>query len=291
MADLAAAHQRLRPLMFSIAYRKLGSVSEAEDVVQDALLRMHEVVEQVHSLEAYAATVTTRLAIDRLRSARVRREQYVGNWLPEPLVTSPDDLDPGNRVERAEEVSMAFLLLLERLSPVERAVFLLREAFGYEYEDISRVVGKSEAHCRQLLHRAHEHLNASGRRYESSQAKRNELADRFFSACNDGDLEALEQVLAEDVAFYADGGGKAAAVPHPVHGQVQVARFVLGLVRHADAHGWQIQRVLVNGDPGARILDEHGSIAAVLALDVSDGSVRSLFNVVNPEKLRHLQPK
>ncbi len=289
MADLAAAHERLRPLMFSIAYRMLGSVSEAEDVVQDALLRMHESAEPVHSLEAFATTVTTRIAIDRLRSARARREHYVGSWLPEPLVTSPDDVDPGTVVERAEEVSMAFLLLLERLSPVERAVFLLREAFGYEYEDISRVVGKSEAHCRQLLHRSREHLSESGRRFQPSAVKQNELADRFFAACNNGDLEALEQVLAEDIAFYADGGGKAAAVPRPVHGRVQVARFVLGLVRHADAHGWRIQRVLVNGGPGARVLDEHGNVVAVLALEVGDGGVRSLYNVVNPDKLRHVQ--
>ncbi len=288
MADLAAAHQRLRPLMFAIAYRMLGSVSEAEDVVQDALLRMHGVEEPVESLEAYATTVTTRLAIDRLRSARVRREQYVGLWLPEPLVTSAEDDDPEARLERADDVSLAFLVLLERLSPVERAVFLLREAFGYDYDDISRVVGRSAAYCRQLLHRAREHLESSGHRFESPPARRDELADRFFAACADGDLAALEQILAEDVVFYADGGGKAAAAPQPVYGRLRVARFVLGLVRHATAHGWRIQRVLVNTGPGAQVLDDHGTVVAVLALQMADGQVRSLYNVVNPDKLRHV---
>jgi RNA polymerase sigma-70 factor (TIGR02957 family) len=287
VADLAAAHQRLRPLMFAIAYRMLGSVSEAEDVVQDALLRMHGVEEPVESLEAYATTVTTRLAIDRLRSARARRERYVGLWLPEPLVTSAEDDDPEARLERADDVSLAFLMLLERLSPVERAVFLLREAFGYDYDDISRVVGRSAAHCRQLLHRAREHLESSGHRFESSPAGRKELADRFFAACAEGDLAALEQILAEDVVFYADGGGKAAA-PQPVYGRLRVARFVLGLVRHATAHGWRIQRVLVNTGPGAQVLDDHGTVVAVLALQMADGQVRSLCNVVNPDKLRHV---
>ena len=150
MADLAAAHDRLRPLMFAIAYRMLGSVTEAEDVVQDALLRLHTVDEPVNSLEAYASTVTTRLAIDRLRSARARREEYVGTWLPEPLVMSGEDINPEGLLERAEDISMAFLVLLERLSPVERAVFLLREVFAYDYVDVSRIVGKSEAYCRQL---------------------------------------------------------------------------------------------------------------------------------------------
>jgi RNA polymerase sigma factor (sigma-70 family) len=167
VADAAAAAQRLRPLMFAIAYRMLGSVSEAEDVVQDALLRLYRVDEPVESLEAYATTVTTRLAIDRLRSARARREEYVGCWLPEPLVTSADTADPLTEIERADDVSLA---------PLERAVFLLREIFGYEYRDISRVVGKSDANCRQLLHRAREHLQQAGHRFNPSTTERDELA-------------------------------------------------------------------------------------------------------------------
>ncbi len=288
MVDLAADHEQLRPLMFAIAYRMLGSVTEAEDVVQDALLRLHRVDEPVNSLEAYATTVTTRLAIDRLRSARARREEYIGNWLPEPLVMSGDDIDPEALTERADDISMAFLVLLERLSPVERAVFLLREVFDYEYGDISRIVGRSEANCRQLLHRARKHLKESGHRFETAPAKRARLADRFFAACVNGDLEALEQILAEDVVFYADGGGKAAAVSHPVRGRVQVARFVIGLVRHAAAHRWRFERVLVNACPGARVVDDHGTVMAVLAVQVADGQVESLYNVVNPDKLHHV---
>jgi RNA polymerase sigma-70 factor (ECF subfamily) len=290
VVDLAAAQHRLRPLMFAIAYRMLGSVTESEDVVQDALLRMHSVDEPIDSLEAYATTVTTRLAIDRLRSARARREQYIGTWLPEPLVTSAEDADPEAVLERADDISLGLLMLLERLSPLERAVFLLREVFDYEYGAIAPVVGRSEASCRQLLHRAREHLREAAHRFEASADRRDELADRFFAACSDGDLQALEQILAEDVVFYADGGGKAAAVSHPVHGRVQVARFVLGLVRHAAAQGWRIERVLVNAAPGARVLDDHGDVVAVLAIQVTDCQVTSLCNVVNPDKLRHLLP-
>jgi RNA polymerase sigma-70 factor (ECF subfamily) len=288
VADIAAAVEQVRPLMFAIAYRMLGSVSEAEDVVQEALLRLHRVEEPVESVEAYATTVTTRLAIDHLRSARLRREQYVGCWLPEPLVTSGEQVDPEALLERSDDISLALLVLLERLSPLERAVFLLRDVFGYEYSEIRRVVGKSEPNCRQLLHRARQRIQETGRRFEASASKRDELADGFFAACTGGDLHALEQFLAEDVAFYADGGGKAAAVPHPVQGRLQVARFVLGLVRHAEAHGWRIERVLVNGGPGARVLDGDDSLVAVLAIDAADGHVQALYNVLNPEKLRHL---
>jgi RNA polymerase sigma-70 factor (TIGR02957 family) len=288
VADVRTAVERLRPLMFSIAYRMLGSVVEAEDVVQEALLRLYRVDEPVGSLEAYATTVTTRLAIDRLRSARARREEYVGCWLPEPLVTAADDVDPEARLERADDISLALLVLLERLSPLERAVFLLRDVFGYEYRDIGRVVGRSDTSCRQLLHRAHRHLQEAGHRFEPSLSRRDQLADRFFAACADGDLHALEQILAEDVTFHADGGGKAPAVAHPVRGRVQVARFVLGLVRHAGTHGWRMQRVLVNGGPGAQVLDDHGTLVAVLAVHVADGQVRSLYNVLNPEKLGHV---
>ena len=290
MADVAVAAERLRPLMFAIAYRMLGSVSEAEDVVQDALLRLHRVDEPVDSLDAYVTTVTTRLAIDHLRSARARREEYVGCWLPEPVVTSADETDPAALLERAHDVSLALLVLLERLSPLERAVFLLREVFGYEYRDIGRVVGKSEANCRQLLHRAQKHLQEAGHRFDPSATKRNELSDRFFAACTQGDLPALEQLLAEDVVFYADGGGKATAVRHPIHGRVQVARFVLGLVRHAVTHRWRMERVLVNGGPGFWVLDDQGALVAVLALDTAADQVRALYNVLNPEKLRHLSP-
>jgi RNA polymerase sigma-70 factor (TIGR02957 family) len=288
VTDLAAAHARLRPLMFSIAYRMLGSVTEAEDVVQEALLRMHTAAEPIQSPEAYAVTVTTRLAIDQLRSARARREEYVGTWLPEPLVASAAEPDPATVAAQAADVSFAFLVLLERLSPVERAVFLLREVFGYGYDEVAAIVGKTEANCRQLLRRARHRLQQDTPRYQPSPAHRDELVDRFLAACTNGDLEALERTLADHVTFYADGGGKAAAVTHPVHGRTQVARFILGLVRHARRHHQRIEPVSVNGEPGARLVDDAGRVLAVLALDMQDGAVRALYNVVNPDKLAHL---
>ncbi len=288
MSDLASMYAQLRRLMFSIAYRMLGSVSEAEDVVQEAFLRLHTVQDPIASPEAYAATVTTRLAIDQLRSARLRREDYVGTWLPEPLVSTDKDDDPATTVEQAFEVSMAFLVLLERLSPIERAVFVLREVFGYSYHDIAQTVHKTEANCRQILRRAHDRINEGRPRFEASAARRDDLVEQFFAACSGGDLETLEHTLAEDVIFYADGGGKAAAVSSPIHGRSQVARFVLGLVRHALARGWRVERVLVNAGPGARLVDEGGNVLAVLALHVSNEAVQSLYNVVNPDKLRHL---
>jgi RNA polymerase sigma-70 factor (TIGR02957 family) len=287
VTDLAATHARLRPLMFSIAYRMLGSVTEAEDVVQEALLRMHSTAEPIQSPEAYAVTVTTRLAIDHLRSARARREEYVGTWLPEPLVASTAAPDPATVATQTADVSFAFLVLLERLSPVERAVFLLREVFGYGYDQVAATVGRTEANCRQLLRRAHQRLQRDSPRYQPSLAHRDELVDRFLAACNNGDLEALERTLAKDVTFYADGGGKAAAVARPVHGRTQVARFILGLVRHARRHHQRIELVSVNGEPGVRVVDAAGHVLAVLALDVLDGAVRALYNVVNPDKLTH----
>ena len=287
MTDLVELSSRLRPLMFSIAYRMLGSVAESEDVVQDALLRMHASTESLGSPEAYATTVTTRLAIDRLRAARVRRELYVGTWLPEPLVEVAGGADPAVEVEGTADVSMALLVVLGTLSPVERAVFLLREVFGYGYDEISRIVGKSEPNCRQLFRRARARLQDRRPRYEISPARRERVVAQFLAACAEGDLHALESTLAEDVAFYADGGGKAPAVPSPVRGRAHVARFVLGLMRYAAAHHCTVHRVRVNGGPGARLLDDRGNVVAVLALHVADGVVHSLYNVVNPDKLGH----
>jgi RNA polymerase sigma-70 factor (TIGR02957 family) len=288
MKDLAELHSQLRPLMFSIAYRMLGTVTEAEDVVQEALLRLHSAPDSIDNPEAYAVTVTTRLAIDQLRSARLRREHYVGPWLPEPLVTGREADDPATTAERASDISLAVLVLLERLSPVERAVFVLREAFRYGYDDIAAVVQRTPANCRQLVRRARTRVHQESRRFEPSKAERDALADRFFRACADGDLEQLERALAEEVTCYADGGGKAAAVRTPVRGRSRVARFLLGLVRYASANQFQIERVLVNGQPGARVADPNGGVLAVLALEVAEGTVQSIFNVVNPDKLRHL---
>src|ERR1039458_2128607 len=278
MVNPELALGELRPLMFSVAYRMLGSVTEAEDVVQEACLRMHAGAPGVlRSPEAYAVTVTARLAIDALRSARRRRERYIGPWLPDPLagpdqadpagrwagrrrggstgpwlpdpLAGPDQADPAWRFEMDETVSVAFLVLLEKLTPVERAVFLLREVFGYPYADVADVAGKSEAACRQALHRARQHLRDSRSRFVVPAAERDRLAGRFFAAVRDGDLAGLEAMLSDDVVFYGDGGGQAPAVREPVRGPARVARFVLGLARQARRLGIQLEPVQVNGQP------------------------------------------
>jgi RNA polymerase sigma-70 factor (TIGR02957 family) len=288
VTDLAVAHDRLRPLMFSIAYRMLGSVAEAEDVVQEAFLRMHATApDDLRSADAYATTVTTRLAIDALRSARHRREHYIGPWLPEPLV-EVDDSDPAWRIEMDESVSVAFLVVLESLSPVERAVFLLREVFGYDYAEIASVVAKSEANCRQLFRRAREHIREERTRFEPSADERDRLAERFLAAVRDGDLAGLEAVLADDVVLYGDGGGKAPAIRKPVRGAMQVGRFVLGLARQADRLGFRLEQVHVNGQPGAQVFSSGGDILGVLSLGIRDGGVVAVHNQINPDKLGHL---
>jgi RNA polymerase sigma-70 factor (TIGR02957 family) len=288
MTDSGVASGDLRPLMFSIAYRMLGSVTEAEDVVQEAFLRMHTgAPDGVRSPDAYAVTVTTRLAIDALRSARRRREQYVGPWLPEPLITS-QEADPARRIEMDETVSVAVLLLLERLSPVQRAVFMLREVFGYSYPQVAAVIGTNEAACRQAFHRARQHIQRDQARFPVSAADRDRLAGRFLAAAREGDLAGLEAVLAEDVVFYGDGGGRAPAVRKPVRGNMQVARLIAGLARQASRLGVRLHPVDVNGQPGAVTLAPDGSILAVLALAIRDNRVAAIYNQINAGKLGHL---
>jgi RNA polymerase sigma-70 factor (TIGR02957 family) len=292
MADLATNHDQLRPLMFAIAYRMVGSVVDAEDITQEALLRMHRDTATVDSPDAYAATVTTRLAIDHLRSARVRREQYVGTWLPEPLLGMDDSTDPAVKTEHNESLSLAFLATMERLSPVERAVFLLREVFAYEYDMIAAIVDKSASNCRQILTRARTHLDAGRPRFEVSPARRDELARRFLAACRAGELAELETLLAHDVRFYADGNGKPPAVTQPVVGRTRVARFLLGLFRQADRDALVVQPRLVNGQPGACVVDGLAQLRAVFAIQVADTDgdphVQAIHTIVNPDKLRHL---
>jgi RNA polymerase sigma-70 factor (ECF subfamily) len=291
--DLAGdeVYARLRPLLFSIAYRMLGGVAEAEDVVQEACLRHHRAVAggvDIEDPKAYLRTVTTRLAIDHLRSARVRRERYVGAWLPEPLLTGPDAAEAGH-AETADSLSLAFLVLLERLSPVERAVFLLREVFGYGYAEIAEMVGKSEANCRQIAARARGHVEEGRPRFEASRRRRQELATRFFAAIEGGDVDGLVELLAADVVMYGDGGGKAPARATPLHGALPVARFLLGLGRYGRAEGIGLRPVQVNGQPGALATDAAGRTVGVLALDIADGRVQTVHSVVNPDKLRHLE--
>ncbi|MGI8804006.1 MAG: RNA polymerase sigma-70 factor [Solirubrobacteraceae bacterium] len=291
------AHERLldelRPSAFAIAYRMLGSVAEAEDVVQEALLRVHRALaagEELKSPRAYVATVATRLAIDQLRSARTRRESYVGEWLPEPLVTTPSD-DPAARAELTESLSIAFLVLLESLSPEQRAALLLRDVFGYEYEEIAAIIGKREDNVRQLAARARRHVEERRPRFEVAPERRDALAERFFAATEDGDLGALEALLADDVALHGDGGGKVPALARSLHGRGRVARTLLAWARvGARLPGASVQRAWVNGQPGALLFDGGRHLISVIALEIADGRVQAVSSIVNPDKLAHLGP-
>ena len=243
--------------------------------------------EQIESPRAYLATVVTRLGIDQLRSARVRRETYVGEWLPEPVVTSPED-DPARQAEVADSLSLAFLVLLESLSPEQRAVFLLREVFDYPYEQIAEIVGKSEDNVRQLAVRARRQVDERRSRFDASREQRDELADRFFAAAEDGELEALESLLAQDVELHGDGGGKAPALARPLYGRDRVARALAAWGRAGSASEPRVRRVDVNGQPGAMFLDPEGKIISVLALDIAEGQIQTVRGIVNPDKLQHL---
>jgi RNA polymerase sigma-70 factor (TIGR02957 family) len=283
----------LRPPAFAIAYRMLGSVTEAEDVVQEGFLRLHrarEGGELIESPRAYLSTVVSRLSVDHLRSARVRRESYVGEWLPEPLVASVDD-DPARKLEMADSLSLAFLVLLESLSPEQRAAFLLHEVFDEPYHRIAEIIGTSEQNARQLVTRARRHVEERRLRFEASRDQQEELAARFFAAAEEGDLEGLEQLLAHDVVLHGDGGGKAPAIKRALHGRARVARTLAAGV-HAAARlgGLTFRRAEVNGQPGALLLDREGRLAGVVILDIADGQIQAVSSIVNPDKLRHLGP-
>jgi RNA polymerase sigma-70 factor (TIGR02957 family) len=282
----------LRPGAFAIAYRMLGTVSEAEDVVQEALLRLHRAQaegERIESPRAYVSTVVTRLGIDQLRAARRRRETYVGEWLPEPLVTDEQE-DPARQAEMADSLSLAFLVLLESLSPEQRAVFLLHDVFDYPYDEVARIVGKSEANARQLASRARRHVEERRPRYEATRQQREKLADRFFAAVEKGDVKSLEAMLAEDVVLAGDGGGKVPALAQALHGARRVARTLANWSRLAPRFGATIRRVEVNGQPGAKLLDSEGNVISVMGLDIAENRVQGVRSVVNPDKLRHLGP-
>jgi RNA polymerase sigma-70 factor (TIGR02957 family) len=285
--------EELRPRAFAIAYRMLGSAAEAEDIVQEALLRVHRALEdgeRIESPRAFVATVTTRLAIDELRSARARREAYVGEWLPEPLVADATS-DPADHAEMADSLSLAFLVLLESLSPEERAVLLLRDVFDYGYHEIAAIVGKSEANVRQLAARARRRVGERRPRFESSREQRDKLARRFLAAAKEGDLSALETLLAHDVVLRADGGGKAPALARSIVGRTRVARTVVAWVRQRlKVPGTTVHPVQVNGQPGAFLLDGTGRLVSVMALDIAGQQVRSVIGIVNPDKLQHLGP-
>jgi RNA polymerase sigma-70 factor (TIGR02957 family) len=282
----------LRPSAFAIAYRMLGSVSEAEDVVQEGFLRLHrarEGGERIESPRAYLSTVVSRLSLDHLRSARARRETYVGEWLPEPLLASADD-DPARKAEMADSLSLAFLVLLESLSPEQRAAFLLREVFDEPYDRVAEIVGTSEQNARQLTARARRHVEARRARFDVSREQRDELAARFFAAAEEGDLEGLEELLAHDVVLRADGGGKAPALARAVHGRARAARTLIAGLRALTRFGITSRREELNGQPGALFVDREGRLIAVMILDVAEGQIQAVSSIINPDKLRHLGP-
>jgi RNA polymerase sigma-70 factor (ECF subfamily) len=288
-----------RPLLFSIAYGMTGSVGDAEDIVQDAFVgmtRARQAGTEIAEPKAYLTTAVTRLGINYLRSARVRRETYVGDWLPEPVVVPAAAPGPAEHAELADSLSMAFLVLLEALSPVERAVFMLREVFGYGYPDVARITGKTEVNCRQIFARAKQRIAAGGQAREAAppiparRAEGEELARRFFEATAGGDMDALLGMLAPDVVFHGDGGGKAQAIGQPMAGRERVLRLLLGLFRRGRILNISLRLAWVNGQPGAVSYDAEGRVINVFALEISDGVVQAIRSVVNPDKLGHLGP-
>jgi RNA polymerase sigma-70 factor (ECF subfamily) len=285
--------EELRPIAFAIAYRMLGSVSEAEDVVQEALLQVHQALdagERIVSPRAFVATVTTRRAIDELRSARARREEYVGEWLPEPIITDGHD-DPAGHAETADSLSLAMLVLLESLSPEQRAVLLLHEVFDYGSREIAAIVGKSEANVRQLATRARRHIEQRRPRFQTTREQRDELARRFFQAAEQGDLSGLEALLAHDVELTGDGGGKVPALARTLRGRSRVARTLIDWARlGARLPEMSFRPVEVNGGPGALYLDAQRRLIAVMALEIAGGQITSISAIVNPDKLTHLGP-
>jgi RNA polymerase sigma-70 factor (TIGR02957 family) len=291
------AHEQLladlRPTSFAIAYRMLGSVSEAEDVVQEALLRVHQVLEsgqEIASPAAYVATITTRLSINELRSARVRRERYVGEWLPEPILTEGSD-DPAAHAETADSLSLAMLVLLESLSPEQRAVLLLHDVFGYGYPEITEIVGKSEDNVRQLASRARRHVTTRRPRFQTTREQHEELARRFFAAAEHGDLAGLEALLAHDVELTGDGGGKAPAMARTLRGRSRVAHMIMTWMQlGVRVPQVSMRPVEVNGGPGALFVDEQDRVLAVWAIEIADGAITQVSSIVNPDKLAHLGP-
>jgi len=282
-----ATFEQYRGLLFSIAYRMLGSVADAEDMLQEAFVRWQQTSsDEIRSPRAFLVTIVTRLCINHLESARVRREQYVGEWLPEPLVTDPKS-DPSHVLRVDESLSMAFLVLLERLTSIERAVFLLREIFEYEYSEIATILDQSEANCRQILRRARQHVSEARPRFKASSEERSNLLERFLRATSQGDMDGLVELLASDVVLHSDGGGKALAVPNLIFGSDKVARGILGSLEKLVPRNLLTRTVLINGQPGI-VSYLNGKPYSVLTLDTSEGRIRAIYVLTNPEKLAHL---
>ena len=285
----AEEFEELRPLLFAIAYRILGSVAEAEDAVQETWLRYQASPAQPASAKAFLSAVVTRISIDVLRSARVRREQYVGPWFPEPLLTDPYS-DPERSAELADSVSMAALVLLERLSPLERAVFVLREVFAFGFGEVASAVGRSEAACRQLAVRARRHMDQGRPRFEADRRGREELAERFFAALREGDVDGLRELLAADVQLVGDGGGRAPALARSIIGAEKVARVLASIFPWLVRIDVTLEPREVNGQPGAIFRDRDNKVLSTLTLDVLDGQIQTIRSVNNPYKLRHVGP-
>jgi RNA polymerase sigma-70 factor (ECF subfamily) len=282
-----ATFDQYRSLLFSIAYRMLGSVADAEDMLQEAFIRWQQSAEEdVRSPRAFLVTIISRLCINQLQSARVQREEYVGQWLPEPIVTDPRS-DPFGIIRVDESLSMAFLVLLERLTPIERAVFLLREVFEYEYSEIATVLGHSEVNCRQILRRARQHISAMRPRFRAAKPKRDDLLAKFLEAIGTGEMDGLLELLSKDVTLHSDGGGKAIAVPNEVHGADKVARGILGGLKRLVPRALVRRLAHINGEPGlVNYLD--GKPHSVLTIDVEGDRIRTIYVITNPEKLAHL---
>ena len=289
-SDLDQIYRDLRPYAFAIAYRMLGSVSEAEDVVQEAFLRLAQAGDEpISSRKAFVATVTTRLAIDELRSARARRESYFGPWLPEPLVDDGAH-DVAAAAESADSLTMAFLVVLETLTPPERAAFLLHDVFGYDYGEIGTMLGRTEASCRQLASRARRRVHDDKPRFEPSREQRDRLAEQFFAACQGRDMGGLIGLLADDAVLYGDGGAKGAGINRPIYGRDNIARMLDTWFRQGERLGVQTELVIINGHPGAKFLDPQGRLINVISLDIADGIVQTVRSIINPDKLTHLGP-
>lgn len=282
MTDSYETFESYRPLMFSIAYRMLGSAMDAEDIVQEAYLR-YQRTEVVKTPKALLTTIVTRLCLDQLKSAREQRESYIGPWLPEPLITTPlDDAD--------ETISMAFLVLLESLSPVERAVFLLREVFDYDYREIAEIVGKEEAACRQSFHRAKTHLADNRPRFQASAAEHQQMLQKFMEACTGGELEGLTRLLSDDVVLLSDGGGKASAATRPLHTSDVVGRFLHGLLRRMP-DTFTVELMHVNGSPAILVRDPQSSPFWLQTITLDEGKISGFYIIRNPDKLRAFERK
>lgn len=288
MDDMAPteAIEALRPLLFAIAYQMTGSASEAEDIVQETFLRYQQAQVEVQALKAYLTTITTRLALDYAKSARHRREQYVGTWLPEPLLTVDDSALPSAVAERQESLSMAFLVLLETLTPPERAIFLLREVFDFPYATIASIVEKSVAACRQTFHRAQQHIAAHQPRFAPPDAEQQLLVAHFLLTCEQGEMDALLQDLKQDITLWGDGGGKAPAVRNTLHGSAIIGRFFAAVTRKAPANARTVLTTL-NNMP-ALVVWEGEMLTTAFLFAVADQTIRVIYAIRNPDKLTYL---